>query len=198
MKLYYMPGACSMASHIIANETGQAVDLVKVDGASKRTADGRDFLDINPNGYVPALELDDGTVLTENIALLDFLASGDLATPSDKIERAKLLGLLSFLTSELHKAFSPFFAPAKPTDPAVTEKLDKRISHVEQLLSDGRAYLTGDRFSVADAYAFVILNWSGAIGHSLDRYPNIMAFQKLIGARPAVQKALLEEGLVKA
>ena len=198
MKLYYMPGACSMAAHIIANEVGQAIELVKVNGADKTTADGKDFLDVNPNGYVPALELGDGTVLTENIALLDFLASGDLALPDDKIGRAKLFGLLSFLTSELHKAFSPFFAPTKPADPAVKDKLDKRISHVEQLLSDGRRYLTGDLFTVADAYAFVILNWSGAIGHSLESYPNIRAFQQRVGARPAVQKALVEEGLVKA
>lgn len=198
MKLYYMPGACSMASHIVANETGQPIDLVKVNGADKTTADGRDFLTINPNGYVPALELGDGTILTENIALLDFLASGDLALADDKIERAKLLGLLSFLTSELHKAFSPFFAPTKPADPAVKDKLDKRIAHVEKMLSDGRAYLTGDRFTVADAYAFVILNWSGGIGHSLDPYPNIRAFQQRVGARPAVQRALIEERLVKA
>jgi glutathione S-transferase len=191
-----------MASHIVLNEIGKSVILVKVDNATKTTEEGDNYLAINPNGYVPALQLDDGSVLTENIALLTYLAeddnAGELAMPADRLARARLMGLLSFLTSELHKAYSPFFAQQKPEGSAQTNALDKlgqRVGHIESLLSDGRQYLTGSSFSVADAYAFVILNWSNAVGLSLKPWPLVENYVQLIIQRPAVRTALAAEGL---
>jgi glutathione S-transferase len=205
MKLFYLPGACSMASHIVLNEFGEPVTLVKVNPQNKTTEEGENYLSINPNGYVPALQLDDGNVLTENIAILTFLAegdnAGDLALPNDRLARAQIIALLSFLTSELHKAYSPFFAQPKLEGPAriaALEKLDSRIGHIGNLLGDGRPYLTGDNFSVADAYAFVILNWSGAIGVSLANRPLVEDYIRRVGQRPAVQKALAAEGRTTA
>ena len=191
-----------MASHIVFNEVGKPVTLVKVDSATKMTAEGDNYLAINPNGYVPALKLDDGSVLTENIALLTYLveddSAGELALPADRLARARLMGLLSFLTSELHKAYSPFFAQQKPEGSALANALDKlgqRVGYIDGLLSDGRQYLTGSNFSVADAYAFVILNWSKAIDFSLKPWPLVEDYVKLIMQRPAVRTALATEGL---
>lgn len=191
-----------MASHIVFNEVGKPVTLVKVDSAIKMTEEGDSYLAINPNGYVPALQLDDGTVLTENIALLTYLAeddnAGGLALPADRFARARLIGLLSFLTSELHKAYSPFFAQQKPEGSALAnafDKLGQRVGYIDSLLSDGRQYLTGSNFSVADAYAFVILSWSNAIGFSLKPWPLIKDYVKRIMQRPAVLTAFAAEGL---
>ena len=203
MKLFYLPGACSMASHIVLNEIGKQVTLVKVGQQSKTTEEGEDYLSINPNGYVPALQLNDGTVLTENISLLTYLAeedsSGGLALPTDRLARAHLLGLLSFLTSELHKSYSPFFAEPKPEGSALIrarERLAARLGYLDSLLNDGRPYLTGAEFTVADAYAFVILNWSNAVAMSLEPWPTVVNYVQRIAQRPAVRDAMVAEGLL--
>jgi glutathione S-transferase len=201
MKLYYSPGACSMASHISLIEIDQPYELVKTDIRAKRTEDGRDFREINPMGYVPALELDGGEILTENTAILPFIASlrpGVLAPTGDALTEARLNEVLGFLGSELHKAFGPFFGGAEgDARDAAIDRLKSRIAHVEYLLGDGRDYLFGDRFSVADAYAFVVLGWTGRFDIPLDEWPNVKAFVERVAARPAVRQAMAEEGLLE-
>ncbi|HEV7234071.1 MAG TPA: glutathione binding-like protein [Sphingorhabdus sp.] len=204
MKLYYLPGACSMASHIVMNEIGKSVTLVKVDLQSQTTDEGEDYRKVSPNGYVPALQLADGNILTENIALLTYLAeghdAGELALPDGRLAKAKVLSLLSFLTSELHKSYSPFFqqSPLEGAEKdAAIAKVEKRIAYVDSLLDDGRPYLTGENFSIADAYAFTILNWSGMVGVSLEKWPRVGQLMQRIGHRSAVQKAMLAEGLIE-
>lgn len=201
MKLFYSPGACSMASRIALHEIGQPAEYVKTDLGAKRTESGDDYLAINPLGYVPALRLDNGEVLTENAAILPYIANlkpGALAPRGDAMVEARLHETLGFLGSELHKAFSPFFGPieGEARDKALA-KLNSRIDHVERFLGDGRDYLLGGQFSVADAYAFVILNWAGGIGISLDRWPRVEAFVRRVAARPAVRRAMAEEGLLE-
>ncbi|MDV3257562.1 MAG: glutathione S-transferase C-terminal domain-containing protein [Sphingomonas sp.] len=201
MKLYYSPGACSMASHISLLEIDQPVELVKTDIRAKKTQDGRDFREINRLGYVPALELDGGEILTENGAILPYIAGlrpGTLAPTGDALSDARLHEVLGFLSSELHKSFSPFFGPLEgAAREAALEKLRSRIGHVEYLLGDGRDYLFGDQFSVADAYAFVILSWTRAFDISLDEWPSVAAFVRRVAQRPAVIKAMAEEGLLE-
>ncbi|GGB77917.1 MULTISPECIES: glutathione binding-like protein [Henriciella] len=196
MKLYYMPGACSMSSHIILNEIGADAALEKADTKNGVTASGEDYSKINPRGYVPALKLDSGDVLTENIAILTYLGEGhETLLPSSGLARARVIEMLSFLGSELHKAFGPFFRGS--AGDADKETLNTKLSQLEAWLGD-RAYLTGVDFTVADAYAFVILNWTGFIKQPLDAWPKLMAYHAKIGARPSVIKALRAEGLVPA
>lgn len=201
MKLFYSPGACSMASHIALLEIDQPAEFVKTDLRAKRTADGQDFRSINPLGYVPALQLDDGEILTENGAILPFIASlkpGTLAPYGDSLGEARLHQALGFLSSELHKAFSPFFGPLEgEAREAALAKLNSRIEHVERLLAHGQDHLLGDRFTVADAYAFVILNWANGIGVSLARWPKVDAFVQRVAARPSVRRAMADEGLLE-
>lgn len=201
MKLYYKPGACSLASHIALIETGQEFEIEAVDTGAGRTATGRDYLKINPKGYVPALELDDGEVLTEGPAILQFLADGDssaqLAPEPGTRERARMLEQLTFTSSELHKAFGPLFREGSSEEDrqkarsAVGTKLDT----VETLLSDGRGFLAGGRFSIADAYLFVVANWANFTEIDLSRWPNVAGFVKRIAQRPAVLQAMSREGL---
>lgn len=191
-----------MASHIISEETGQPLELVKVIGANKTTEHGDNYLDINPNGYVPALQLDDGTILTENIAILSYLAddpnAGELAMPKDRLKRAQLWSLLSYLTSEVHKAYSPLFhKPDEAARAAAVAKLNQRLQTLENILAD-HEYLFDDKFSIADAYALVMLNWSDKLGHSLDSFPNIQAYRVRGAKRPSVHSAYVVEGLVPA
>src|SRR3546814_281779 len=201
MKLYYMPGACSLASHITLREAGAAFDLEKVDAKQKKTERGADFAAINPKGYVPALALDNGEVLTEGAAILQYIADQNpkagLAPAAGTLARARLQEQLNFVASELHKAFSPLFNPALPESEkaAARERVGQKLGLVEQLLSDGRSYLVGDSFSVADAYLFVVANWSGHTGIDLERWPHIAAYQQRIAARETVQAALKAEGL---
>lgn len=203
MKLYYKPGACSLASHIVLQETGAAFTLIKTDTEAGRTETGQDFRTISPNGYVPALETGSGAVITENPALLQYLADqfpeARLAPVNGSLERVRLQEILNFLSAELHKAFGPFFSGTELTDDqreAATARVHRRSGHIEQLLSDGRACLTGAGFTVADAYAFVVLNWAGFVGISLESFPLTQAYMERIRTRPSVQAAMRREGLI--
>jgi len=202
MKLYYAPGACSMASRIALYEIGRDAEFVRTDLQTKQTEDGRDFRELNPLGYVPVLELDGGELLTENGAILPYIASlgsGQLAPTGDPLAEARLHQALGFLGSELHKAFGPFFGnPQGEARTAALDKLNSRLDFVEQHLGDGRDYWLGDRFSVADAYAFVILSWADHFDISYSDRPNIARYLQRIGARETVQRALRDEGLLQA
>jgi glutathione S-transferase len=201
MKLYYSPGACSLSPHIVANEAGIPLDLVKVDTKSKTIAREGDFWDVNPKGYVPALELDDGEVLTEGPAIVQYLADrapkSELAPANGSFERVRLQETLNYLTSEIHKSYSPLFRP--DVLPAVREErlayLAKRYALIEKQL-EGRKYLSGDRFTVADAYLFTLTRWARAVKLDLSGFPNLEAFQKRVGSRKAVLEALRAEGLI--
>ncbi len=201
MKLYYKPGACSLASHIVLREVGADFDLDRVDTENRKTETGGDFGAINANGYVPALQLDDGQVLTEGAAILQFVADqspdAGLAPAAGTLERARLQEHLNFVASELHKAFGPFFSnSASDTEKsAAGVKVAGKLDHFEAILGDGRSYLLGDKFSVADAYLFVVANWTGPTGMGLDRWPNLKAFCARVAARGAVQAAFRAEGL---
>ena len=203
MKLYYAPGACSLAPHIVAREAGLSPDLEKVDLANRTTVSGRSFLEVNPKGYVPALQVQDGTVMTEVSALIQYLA--DQAPQAGLIpavgapERYKVLEWIGFISTEIHKGFGPLWNPTTPdaVKQATKEKLFQRFAYLDQQL-DGRSYLTGERFTVADAYLFVVVNWTNFHGLSLGDYPNLAAFMERVAARPKVQEALQAEGLLKA
>jgi glutathione S-transferase len=201
MKLFYSPGACSLSPHIVLRELGLRFELERVDAATKKTETGRDYLKTNPKGYVPALELDSGDVLTEGAAIVQFLADrnldAELAPPAGTLQRARLQEHLNFLASELHKAFGPLFAPqagaeAKAAAPA---NIGRRLDHIEAVLGDGRPYLLGERYSVADAYLFVIAGWTKPTGIGLARWPNVAAHQARVARRSAVQAAMRAEGL---
>jgi glutathione S-transferase len=201
MKLYYSPGACSLSPHIVANEAGIPLELVKVDTATKTIARAGDFWDVNPKGYVPALELDDGEVLTEGPAIVQYLADlapqAELAPPNGSFARVRLQEALNYLTSEIHKSYSPLFRP--DVLPAVREErlayLAKRYALIEKQL-EGRKYLFGDRFTIADAYLFTLTRWARAVKLDLSGLPNLEAFQKRVGSRKAVLEALRAEGLI--
>jgi glutathione S-transferase len=201
MKLYYATGACSLASHIILIEAGVDADLVKVSTKTHLTQDGRDFYAVNPKGYVPALELDGGEILTEGPAIMQFIADthpdAGLAPAPGTLERARLQEQLTFIGTEIHKSFSPLFSPAMPDDVKATfrDRIASRLDLVERGLSDGREYLLGDRFSVADAYLFVVANWGPGVGVDLARWPSLAAHHARVAARPAAQAAMKAEGL---
>jgi glutathione S-transferase len=202
MKLYYAPGACSLSPHIVATEAGIPLDLVRVDTKTKTIRSEGDYWAVNPKGYVPALETGDGEVLTEGPAIVQYLAdlapAAGLAPANGTIARARLQEALNYLTSEIHKSYSPLFNPQ--VLPAVREEriayLKRRYALIEQQL-EGKPYLFGDRFSVADAYLFVLTNWARGVNLDLSGFPNLLAFQKRVAERPAVRKALVREGLVK-
>jgi len=200
----YSPGACSLAPHIILREAGADFTLEKTDTKAKRTERGADFLTVNPKGYVPVLELDDGYNLTEGVVIQEYLADrapdAKLAPLPGSQERLKLRELLLFLSTEIHKTFSPLFAPTTPDDykPLAREKIGARFDLLEQRLSDGRAYLTGAGFTIADAYFFTLANWAQFVGIDLAKWSNIGRFMQRVAARPAVQAALEAEGLKKA
>jgi len=201
MKLYYSPGACSLSPHIVANEAGIPLELAKVDVQSKTIAREGDYWHVNPKGYVPALELEDGQVLTEGPAIVQYLADrapeSGLAPANGSFERVRLQELLNYLTSEIHKSYSPLFRP--DVMPAVREErlayLAKRYALVDKQL-EGRRYLLGDRFTVADAYLFTLTRWARAVKLDLTGFPNLEAFQKRVGSRKAVLEAMRAEGLI--
>ena len=202
MKLYYAPGACSLSPHIVARELGIKLDLKKVNTKDKTIEGGGDYWKVNARGYVPALELDNGQVLTEGPAIVQYLADqkpeANLAPRNGTLERYRLQEWLNFLTSEIHKSFSPLFKPNTPEEykKIAKENLATRFDWLDKQLA-GKDYLTGNTFTVADAYLFVLTNWTKFHNIDLTRWPNIAAFQKRVGARPKVQEALQAEGLLK-
>jgi len=201
MKLYYSPGACSLSPHIVANEAGIPLTLAKVDTKTKTIVRDGDFWEINPKGYVPALELDDGQLLTEGPAIVQYLAdlapAAELAPANGSFERVRLQETLNYLTSEIHKAYSPLFSD--DVLPAVREErlayLTRRYALIEKQL-EGRSYLFGDRFTVADAYLFTLTRWARIVKLDLSGFTNLEAFQKRVGSRKAVIAALRAEGLI--
>ena len=202
MKLYYSPGACSMASHIILREIGKPFELEKVDGATKKTEHGADFRAINSKGAVPVLEISKGEVLTEGAAILQFIADSngaeELAPKTGTLERARVQEMLNFTASELHKAFGPLFND-KSTEVEKSSALKavaSKFDWLESRLSDGRQFLTGKTFTVADSYAFVVSNWANFKGISLAPWPKLKSFVDRVAARPSVRAAMQAEGLI--
>ena len=201
MKLYYSPGACSLSPHIVATEAGIPLELVKVDTKTKSIRDEGDFWAINPKGYVPALQLDNGEVLTEGPAIVQYLAdqkpAAALAPANGTFERTRLQEMLNYITSEIHKTYSPLFNP--DVLPAVREErlayLHRRYALLEKRLA-GRKHLFGEQFTVADAYLFVVTNWARIVKFDLGEFPNIQAFQKRVGSRKSTLQAMRAEGLI--
>jgi glutathione S-transferase len=203
MELYYSPGACSLAPHIISREAGLPVELIKVDLGARKTEKGEDYLGINSKGYVPAVRLDNGQVMTEVATLLQYLADqkpqSNLIPAFGTPERYRAMEWLNFIGSEIHKGFGPLWDPKISADAktAIKGKLASRLKWLDREL-EGRDYLTGKQFSVADAYAFTVLNWAGMLDVDLKPYPNIRAFMERIAGRPKVKEAMRAEGLLKA
>ena len=202
MQLYFSPGACSLASHITAREAGLPIDLRKADTKAKKVDDGSDYLAINSKGVVPALKLDNGQVLTEGVAIMQYLADqkpdSGLVPKNGTLERYRVQEWLNYITSEVHKTFSPLWNPT--ADPAVkeyaTSNLFKKFDWLNTQLA-GKKYLTGDTFTVADAYLFTVVNWTNFLGIDLAKWPALVEFQKRVAARPKVQEAMAAEGLTK-
>jgi glutathione S-transferase len=199
MKLYYTTGACSLASNIALREAGIPFEMSKVDKRTKRV-DGVEFVTINPKGYVPALRLDDGQVLTENVAVLQYIADlnpgARLAPPAGTLERYRLLEWLSFINSELHKAFTPLFSSeaTEETKTYARNNLAKRLAYLDGALGDNK-YLAGDQFTVADAYLFTVLGWGVHV--AVDIGPKLKSYVDRVRARPHVIEAMTAEGLIK-
>lgn len=202
MKLYYLPGACSLASAISLREAGVKFELVKVDRKTKKAADGLDFNEVNPKGYVPALTLDNGETLTENTAVLQYIADRNpaarLAPPAGTMERYRLIEWLGFLNSEIHKNFSPLFRAE--AHEAVKEyarnNLTARLDYTQRALGS-KSYLMGEQFTVADAYLYVLLGWGAHVNVDIGRWPQLKRLHERVGARPHTLEALKSEGLTK-
>ena len=202
MQLYISPGACSLASHITLLEAGLPFELKRADVKTKKVDDGSDFLAINSKGAVPALKLDNGQVLTEGVVIMQYLADqrpdSGLAPKNGTLERYRVQEWLNYITSEVHKTFSPLWNPT--ADPAVKEyassNLFKKFDWLNTQLT-GKKYLTGDKFTVADAYLFAIVNWTNFLGIDLAKWPALAEFQARVAARPKVQEAMAAEGLNK-
>jgi len=202
MKLYYYPGACSMAVHIALREAGIPFDLEKVDLAKHQTADGKDFYKINPKGYVPALRLDDGQVLTEDAVLLQYVAdqkpASSLAPKAGTMERYRLMEWLNFISSEVHKTLGALFNP-KITPEWKNNQValfSRRCDFLVQQLG-GKPYLTGDKFTIADAYLFTILGWANFFKLDMSKWPALTDYAGRIATRPAVKEAMKAEGIIK-
>ncbi len=201
MKLYYSPGACSLSPHIVACEAELPIELIKVDLESKLTESGEDFRQLNPNGYVPVLLLDDGNRLTEGPAIVQYLADQapdkKLIPPVDTFERYQLQQWLNFISTEIHKSFSPLFNPAatEAAKQLATGILMKRLDTPAEQLSS-QPFLLGENFSVADAYLFVVLSWGQYVNIDISYWPALARYADKISERPAVQKAMREEGLI--
>ncbi|WP_374512850.1 glutathione transferase GstA [Niveibacterium sp.] len=202
MKLFFSPGACSLSPHIALREAGLPVELVKVDLKTKQLADGGDFTAINPKGYVPTVQLDSGEILTEGPAIVQYIADqkpeSGLAPANGTMARYRLQEWLTFINSELHKTFGALFNPNAPTETKDAAKalLAKRFDYVVSQLQ-GKDYLTGAQFTVADGYLFTVINWGQWVGIDLAQWPALAAFHARVAARPAVQAALRAEGLLK-
>lgn len=203
MKLFYSPGACSLSPHIVAQEAGIDLQLVKVDTKTKTIAADGDYWAINPKGYVPAIEAENGEVLTEGPAIVQYLADlkpeTNLAPANGTWARTRLQETLNYITSEIHKTYSPLFNPKTPEDVRTERKeyLRKRYALLDRQL-EGRKYLFGDQFTIADAYLFVVTNWARGVKLDLSEFANLLAFQQRVAARPAVRAAMRAEGLIEA
>jgi glutathione S-transferase len=202
MKLYYMPGACSLASHIALQEAGADFDIEKVDTSTQKTETGDDFSDITSKGLVPVLKLEGGEVLTEGAAILQYIADqypdADLAAKPGTLERARVQEHLTYVSSELHKSFGPLFAASASDEQkdAARKIVGKKLDHINKILSDGRDYLVNNRFTVADAYLFVVANWSNFTDIELAKWSNVADFVKRVSEREKVQAAMQAEGLL--
>jgi glutathione S-transferase len=202
MKLYLMPGACSLSPHIVLRELGLDFEPVVVK-RDKSTSDGRNFFEVSPNGYVPALELDDGHVLTEGPAIVQYLADqkpeSGLAPPSGTMPRYDLQSTLNFISTEIHKTFSPLFTPGTSDEvrKAQLDKLTVRVGVLAPRL-EGNQYLFGDTFTVADAYLYTVLTWARHVNFDLSQWPSVAAFMQRVGERPAVRAALEAEKALRA
>jgi glutathione S-transferase len=201
MKLYYTPGTCALAPHIVALEAGIPLELVKVDLKSKTVRNEGDFWAINPKGYVPALELDDGERLTEGPAIMQYLAdlrpASRLAPGNGTFARVRLQEMLNYITAEIHKTYSPLFSP--DVLPQVRDDrlayLRKRYAYLENLL-EGRNYLLGEQISIADFYHFTVTRWARGVKLDLSGFPRLEGLQKRIGSRKSALQAMREEGLI--
>ncbi len=202
MKLYYSPGACSLSPHITLHESGLKFEHVAVSLKTHQLADGSDYYRLNPQGYVPLLELDDGTRLSEGPAIVQYIADQvpekNLAPANGTVARAQLQSWLNFISTEIHKGFSALFSPATPADykAIAIERLQLRLKWVDDKLA-GQDYLMGAQFSVADPYLFTVTNWAPHVGVDISGLANLAAFRQRMAARPAVQAAMREEGLIQ-
>jgi glutathione S-transferase len=202
MKLYYSPGACSLSPHIALCESGLPFDLVKVDIRAKKLEDGSDYMAVNPKGSVPALGLDDGSVMTEGPAIVQLIADavggGQLAPANGTPERYRLQEWLNFISTDLHKSFGPLFSPLLPEEAKqfFRDRIMKYLGYADKQLA-GKDYLMGSQFSVADGYLFVILTWCDRMKIDLSGMPNIVAYKARVAARPKVQEAMASEGLLQ-
>lgn len=202
MKLYYSPGACSLSPHIVLLESGLAFQAAMASTKTHRLADGTDYYTINPKGYVPLLELDSGERLSEGPAIVQWIADQvpekKLAPPAGTMARYRLVEWLNFISTELHKGFSPLFNPGMPEEAKALfrSKLGDRFAYVDAALAD-KPFLLGEDFSVADAYLFVVAGWSKHVGVDLSRFAHLARFIERVGARPAVQQAMRAEGLIR-
>lgn len=203
MKLYYTPGACSLAPHIVAREAGLPVTLVKVDLAKHLTETGENFRAINPKGYVPAVALQDGSLLTEAAAIIQYLAdqqpAAGLAPANGTTERYRLIEWLTFISSEIHKGFGPLWNPATPDamKAATKDRLASRFAYLDEVLSK-QPFLMGETFTIADAYLFTVVNWTNFHQIDISSFKNLSAFMARVAERPKVQEALVAEGLKQA
>lgn len=202
MKLYFSPGACSMAPHIVLREAGYRFDLDKLDRATKHTASGEDYTQINPNGYVPTLRLDDGQVLTEGSVIMQYLADqkpdAGLAPKAGTLERYRLMEWLNFISSEVHKTLGALFNP-KITPEWKEDRValfGRRCDHLARALGN-KPYLMGDKFSIADAYLYTVLSWTGFLKVDMGKWPTLKDYMTRVNARPAVKEAMRAEGLIK-
>jgi glutathione S-transferase len=203
MKLYFSPGACSLAPHILLREVGAKFDLEQVDNRAKKTKSGADFWQISPKGYVPVLELDNGERLTENPAVLQYIGdqfpNSGVLPPCGSMDRYRVQEWLNFVTSEVHKTFSSLFKPDTPEEYKAIAKgnLGKRYAYLDQHFATHQ-YLHGDKLGVADIYLFVISNWLKRFNIDMAQWPNVKAWWDRIAARPKVQEAMEAEGLKQA
>jgi glutathione S-transferase len=200
MKLYYLKGACSLASHIALYESGLPFEVASLDRATRITSDGKEFDKLNPKGYVPVLLLDNGEVITENVAVLQYVAdlvpAKKLAPTAGTMERTRLQEWLAFINSEVHKSFSPLFNPAAPAEAKDYTKINltRRLDWLESSWGS-RAFLMGEQFTVADAYLYTVFGWLKGGGLDPDKWPTLKRYHERVGARPAVQQARKAEGL---
>jgi glutathione S-transferase len=203
MKLYYSPGACSLAPHIVAREAGLTVDLVKVDLSKHLTETGENFRAINPKGYVPAVTLKDGSLLTEAAAIIQYVADqkpdAGLAPANGTIERYRLIEWLTFISSEIHKGFGPLWNPTTPdaVKNATKDRLATRFAYLDERLAK-QPFLMGETFTIADAYLFTVVNWTNFHAIDISSFKNLSAFMTRVASRPKVQEALVAEGLKQA